>query len=158
MKEVIGEIIKFIGREATVISVATLPFIELRGAIPVGISIGLHPLHAYFLALIGSVIPSPLILLAFRPVFNFVKRTGFSKKIMNRIVDRTLKKSKKIKKYYAAGLFLFVAMPLPSTGVWTGSLAAALLNIRLLHALPAIFFGNAVAGLIVLVISYGIYG
>ncbi|MBA1334036.1 MAG: hypothetical protein HPY66_1520 [Firmicutes bacterium] len=156
MKEVVGQIIAFLGREATVMSVATLPFIELRGAIPVGISLGLHPVHAYILALLGSMVPSPLILLTFRPLFNSVKRTGSFKKLMDRIVDRTMKRSGKIKKYYALGLFLFVAVPLPSTGVWTGSLAASLLNIRLLHALPAIFLGNAVAGLIILLISYGV--
>lgn len=156
MNEVIGQIIAFLGREITVLSVATLPFIELRGAIPAGISLGLHPVHAYILALLGSTIPSPLILLTFRPIFNFVKRTGFFKKLMDRMVDRTMRKSTKIRKYYAFGLFLFVAIPLPSTGVWTGSVAASLLNIRLLHALPAIFFGNAVAGLIILLISYGI--
>lgn len=158
MGDAVKELIDFIGREAMVISVAALPLIELRGAIPVGISLGLHPVHAYLLALIGSTIPSPLIMLAFRPVFAFIKRTGLFSKIADRIVTRTLNKSSSIKKYYALGLFVFVAIPLPSTGAWTGSLAAALLDIRLLHALPAIFLGNAVAGLIVLIVSYGLLG
>jgi len=117
---------------------------------------GLHPFHAYILALIGSTLPAPLILLTFRPVFSFIKRSEIFKKLAEKQINRILRKSKNIKKYYTPGLFLFVAIPAPTTGVWTGSIAAALLNIRLLHALPAIFFGNAVAGLIILAVSYGV--
>ena len=147
-----------LGNELTVVFVAMLPYIEMRGAIPIGISMGMHPVHALALALIGSMIPSPVIMLVFRPFFNFVKRTGLFRNLTLKIVDNTLKKTSRIKKIYIPGLFIFVAIPLPGTGVWTGSLAAALLNIRLLHAFPAIFLGNAVAGLIITLLSYGIVG
>ncbi len=148
--------IELIGSEWAVVLVSMLPYVELRGAIPMGISLGLHPMYAYLLALMGSTFPAPVILLVFRPFFNFVKRTGLFRSITEKIVDNTLKKTHGIKKYYIPGLFIFVAVPLPSTGVWTGSLAAALLNIRLKHALPAIFLGNAVAGLIITLVSHGI--
>ncbi len=153
-----NSIIEFIGNEWSVLYVSMLPYVELRGAIPMGLSLGLNPVHTYILALIGSTLPSPVILLVFRPFFNFVKRTGLFRHITERIVDNTINKSHNIKKYYRLGLFIFVAIPVPSTGVWSGSLAAALLNIRLLHALPVIFFGNAVAGIIILLISHSIIG
>lgn len=155
---ILTDTLEFLGNELTVVFVAMLPYIELRGAIPIGISMGMHPLHALVLALLGSMIPSPVIMLVFRPFFNFVKRTGLFRSLTEKIVDKTLKKASGIKKYYIPGLFIFVAVPLPSTGVWTGSLAAALLNIRLLHAFPTIFLGNVVAGLIITLISYGIIG
>jgi uncharacterized membrane protein len=155
---VFADVLEFIGNELAVIFVAMLPYVELRGAIPMGISMGMHPMHAFFLALIGSTLPSPVILLVFRPFFSFVKRTGLFRSLTEKAVERTMKKADRIKKYYVPGLFIFVAIPLPGTGVWAGSLAAALLNIRLLHALPTIFLGNAVAGLIITLISYGIIG
>ena len=156
MVGILDSILDFLGREWSVLYVSMLPYVELRGAIPMGLSLGLNPVHTYVLALAGSTLPAPVILLVFRPFFNFVKRTGIFRRITERIVDNTIKKSRNIKKYYLPGLFIFVAIPLPSTGVWTGSLAAALLNIRLLFALPAILLGNAVAGLIIMLISLSI--
>ncbi len=158
MTGAVTDVLQFIGNELAVIFVAMLPYVEIRGAIPMGISMGMHPMHAFVLALAGSILPSPVIMLVFRPFFNFVKRTGLFKSLAEKMVERTLKRAGSIKKYYVPGLFIFVAIPLPGTGVWTGSLAAALLNIRLLHALPAIFLGNAVAGFIITLISYGIIG
>ena len=158
MAGIISDMLQFIGNEAAVVFVSMLPYVEMRGAIPMGISMGIHPMHAFVLALIGSTLPSPVIMLVFRPFFNFVKRTGLFQRLIEKVVERTMNKAVGVKKYYVPGLFLFVAVPLPSTGVWTGSLAAALLNIRLLHAFPAIFLGNAVAGLIITLISCGIIG
>lgn len=158
MTDVLSSIIEFIGKEWSVLYVSMLPYVELRGSIPMGLSLGLNPVHTYLLAVAGSTLPAPIILLVFRPFFNFVKRTGLFRRITQRIVDNTIKKSRNIKKYYGLGLFIFVAIPIPSTGVWTGSMAAALFNIRLLTALPAIFLGNAVAGLIVTLISLGVIG
>lgn len=155
--EFLRDLLEIINKEAMVISMAALPVVELRGAIPVAISMGFHPLHAYILALIGSTIPAPVILIAFRPVIGFLKQR-VSSSFAERVINRLSRKGERIKRYYIAGLFLFVAIPLPSTGVWTGSMAAALLGMRILHALPAILLGNVVAGLIVLVISYGLLG
>ncbi len=158
MAELMAKIFNFISKEALIMSMAFLPFLELKAAIPAGISMGLHPFHAFLLALIGSTLPAPLILLSFRPFFNYLKQSRTFRKLAERQSDRILRKGRNIKKYYALGLFLFVAIPAPTTGVWTGSMAAALLNIRLKYALPAIFLGNTVAGLIVLAVSYGLLG
>ncbi|NLD47092.1 MAG: small multi-drug export protein, partial [Clostridiaceae bacterium] len=128
MLESIIEALDFLSVELTVMMIAALPVIELKGAIPVGISFGLSPLHAFVLSFIGSIIPVPFILFTIRQFFNYLKSTVVFERIVNRITDRSMAKSGKIQKYGAWGLFVFVAIPLPGTGVWTGSLIAALLD------------------------------
>jgi len=150
------QILNFISIELTVILTAVLPIIELRGAIPVGISLGLSPVHAAILSFIGSMIPVPFILFSIRPIFNYLKKTKTFEKIVHRLTDKSLNKSGKIEKYGVWGLLIFVALPLPGTGVWSGSLIAALLNMRFKLAFPAIFVGNAIAGTIIMVLSYGV--
>ncbi len=149
-------IINFLSIEIAVILIATLPIIELRGATPMGISMGLTPMHAAILSFIGSMIPVPFILLGTRPIFSYLRTTRLFKKMIHKITDRSLNKSAKIKKYGAWGLLLFVAIPLPGTGVWSGSLVAALLNMRFKWAFPAIFIGNLIAGVIIMMISNGV--
>jgi uncharacterized membrane protein len=153
------EFLNFLSVEFTVLLTAALPVIELRGAIPVGISLGLSPLHATFLSFIGSMVPSPLILYAVRPLFKYLRTTRYFKKPVEKLTERTLGNGKahKVQKYGAWGLFIFVAIPLPGTGVWTGSLIAALLDIRIKWALPAIFFGNMIAAIIIATVSYGLF-
>lgn len=153
----LNEILDFLSIEFTVLLTATLPVIELRGAIPVGISLGLSPIHATFISFIGSMIPVPFILFAIRPIFNYLKKTKLFKKSIYKITDKSFKKSGKIKKYGVWGLLIFVAIPLPGTGVWSGSLAAALLNLRFKWAFPAIFVGNLIAGILIMGISYGVF-
>lgn len=116
----------YLTKEFTTILTAALPIIELRGAIPIGISLGLSPLHATILSFIGSMIPVPFILFGIRPVFDYMKKTKLFKNIVNRITTKTLNNSShKVQKYGAWGLVIFVAIPLPGTGVWSGSLVAA---------------------------------
>ncbi len=149
-------LLKFLSIELTVMLTAALPIIELRGAIPVGISLGLSPLHAAILSFIGSMIPVPFILFTIRPIFNYLKRTKTFKKLVYKITDKSLNKSGRIQKYGAWGLLVFVAIPLPGTGVWSGSLAAALLNMRFKWAFPAIFIGNMIAGILIMGLSNGV--
>ncbi|KYH27949.1 COG2426 family protein [Clostridium colicanis] len=95
-------------KELTVILTSALPIIELRGAIPIGISLGLSPLHATVLSFIGSLIPVPFILFGIRPVFNYLKKTKLFKNMVHRITHRTLNNSShKIQKYGAWGLMIF---------------------------------------------------
>lgn len=156
MNELLVKIFEFLSIELIVILTAMLPVIELRGAIPVGISLGLNPIHATILSFIGSMIPVPFILFAVRPMFNYLRRTKLFKKIIYKISDKSMKTSGKIQKYGVLGLILFVAIPLPGTGVWSGSLAASLLDIRFKWAFPAIFIGNFVAGILIMILSYGV--
>ncbi|WP_129724222.1 COG2426 family protein [Xylanivirga thermophila] len=151
----IQQLLNFLSTELTVLLTAALPIIELRGAIPVGISLGLSPLHAAILSFIGSMIPVPFILFTIRPIFNWMKRTKTFRKLVHRLTDKSLNKSGKTQKYGAWGLLVFVAIPLPGTGVRSGSLAVALLDMRFKWAFPAIFFGNLVAGILIMGLSHG---
>lgn len=157
MDVILKNLLDFISVEFAVLFTAALPIIELKGAIPVGISLGLAPFHAFILAYLGSIIPVPLILFTIRPIFNYLKKTRTFKKIVHRLTDKSLNKSENIKKYGAWGLFIFVAIPLPGTGVWTGSLIASLLDMRFKLAFPAICIGNLVAGLIIMALSKGVF-
>lgn len=153
----IQQLFNFLSIELTVLLTAALPIIELRGAIPVGISLWLSPLHAAILSFVGSMIPVPFILFTIRPIFNWMKKTKLFRKLVNRLTNKSLNKSGQIQKYGAWGLLVFVAIPLPGTGVWSGSLAAALLDMRFKWAFPAIFVGNLIAGILIMGLSNGVF-
>lgn len=157
MEILLQELLKILSKEFTVMLTAALPIIELRGAIPVGISLGLSPIHATIISFIGSMIPVPFILFTIRPIFNYLKKTKYFKKLVHKLTNKSLNKSGKIQKYGAWGLLVFVAIPLPGTGVWSGSLIAALLDMRFKWAFPAIFVGNAIAGIIIMALSHGVF-
>lgn len=141
--------------EIRVILTSALPVLEIKAAIPLGLGMGMHPVHAFVLSYFGSLLPVPFLFLLIRPIFFQFKKVS---RLRDRIVAleaKTIRKSVKIQKYGAIGLFLFVAIPLPGTGVWTGSLGAVLLDIRFKWAFPAICLGNLIAGLIIMTISIG---
>ena len=148
-------LLDILSKEMAVILTATLPIIELKGAIPVGIALGMAPYHAFLLAFLGSMLPVPIILFSIRPVLNYLKSTKTFRSLVERLTHKSMGKSGRIKKYGAWGLFIFVAIPLPGTGVWTGSLIAALLDMRFKWAFPAIVGGNFVAGIIIMTLSFG---
>lgn len=152
----IQEIFDIISIELAVIITAMIPFIELRGAIPVGISLGLSPVHATLISFIGSMIPVPFILFTIRPIFNKLKKTKAFSQLISKLTRRSLSKSGQIQKYGAWGLMIFVAIPLPGTGIWSGSLAAALLDMRFKWAFPAILVGNMIAAGLILGLSHGV--
>ena len=156
MTEFFTEFFKFISEEFTVIFTAMLPIIEVRGAIPVGIALGMSPLHATILAFLGSNIPVPFILLTIRPIFAYLRKTKCFKKLVNKLTNRSMEKSVNIQKYGYIGLFIFVAIPLPGTGVWSGSLIAALLDMRIKYAFPTIVLGNLVASITIMILSFGV--
>jgi len=153
MQPLLNQLLNFLSIEFTVLLTAALPIIELRGAIPVGISLGLSPIHATLISLIGSMIPVPFILFSIRPIFNYLKTTKIFKKLVHKLTDKSMSKSGKIQRYGAWGLLVFVAIPLPGTGVWSGSLAAALLDMRFKWAFPAILVGNIIAAGIIMGLS-----
>lgn len=148
------EIFEFFSNEAMVLLMAAMPVIELRGAIPVGVSLGMSPVHATILGILGSMIPVPFLLLLLRPIFAKLRKNPNWRKLVDWITKRTLRKTKQVHKYKALGLMLFVAVPLPTTGVWTGSIAASLFNIRFKHAFLAILTGNCIAGLVIMLLSH----
>ena len=136
--------------------ISMLPVIELRGAIPVGI-IGLEmdPIIVAVASVIANFIPVPFILLFIRRILQWMKGTKRLAGIANWVERRAHKKSDKVQKSAMVGLFLFVAIPLPGTGAWTGSLIAALLDTRMKYALPTILAGVVAAGVLVTLISTG---
>lgn len=156
MPEFITELLRFLSNEFKVMFTAALPVIEVRGAIPVGIALGMTPIHATILAFLGSIIPAPFILFTIRPIFNWMKTTKIFKKLVNRLTTRSLEKSDNVQKYGYWGLFIFVAIPLPGTGVWSGSLIASLLDMRFKYAFPAIVFGNLIASIAIMLLSFGV--
>jgi uncharacterized membrane protein len=157
MEHLIQEVLSFFNVKLAVFVIAALPVIELRGAIPVGVSMGLSPVDVAIISFLGSMIPVPFILFTIRPIFNYLKKTRLFKGVVHKLTDRTLSKNgNKIQKYGAWGLLLFVAVPLPGTGVWSGSLLAALLDMRFKLAFPAILVGNFIAAVIIMVLSSGI--
>lgn len=148
-------IFKFLPKEITVILTAILPVIELRGAIPIGISLGISPIYSTILSFIGSLIPVPIILFTIRPIFNYLKKTKLFKEKVDKITDHFINKGKKIQDYGFWGLIIFVSIPLPGTGVWSGTIIAALLDMSFKRAFPAILIGNLNAAIIVLLLSKG---
>lgn len=155
MPQFLIDLFGLLSNEFKVMFTAAVPVIEVKGAIPVGIALGMTPSHATFLAFIGSVIPVPLILFTVRPIINYLKNTNTFKKMINRLINKSMNKSGNVKKYGYLGLFLFVAIPLPGTGVWTGSLIASLLDLRFKYAFPTILFGNLIASIIIMFLSFG---
>lgn len=144
-----------LGPEFYTFLISMVPVIELRGAIPVGQALGLSFWECFMISVIGNMLPVPVILLFVRYVLNWMKGVKYLDKIANWVLNKADKHSGKVTKYATWGLFLFVAVPLPGTGAWTGSLIAALLDMRMKKALPSIFAGVVVAGLIVSGISFG---
>jgi len=135
-----------------------VPIIELRGAIPLGAGLGLPWYINYIVCVIGNFLPVPFILLFIRAILNWMKKVPKLDKIAIWLEDRAAKKSDKVNKYATLGLLVFVALPLPGTGAWTGSLVAALMEMRLKHSLLSVFCGVLIAGVIVTLIAYGALG
>lgn len=137
--------------------VAMLPIVELRGAIPAGIALGLSPLACFFAAVLGNMVPVPFIILLIRRIFAWLKRNGGALgTLVERLEARAHNKSDLVIKYRAIGLCLLVAVPLPGTGAWTGALVAAILDMPLKSALPTILLGVMIAGALVLGLTMGV--
>jgi uncharacterized membrane protein len=135
--------------------VSMLPIIELRGGLPFGVALGLPYYLAFPFAVLGNLIPAPFIIVYIRRIFMLMRR--YMPKL-NSLVDKLEKKAhlkgQKMQKYQYLGLWLFVALPLPGTGAWTGSLAAAFLEMRLKKAMPAVILGVLTAGTIMLTLTH----
>lgn len=135
---------------------AMLPILEIRGAIPVGVASGLDPWLAFAVGFVGNMLPIPILILLTRKVIEWLKKHNVLVKLTAWLENKGSKGAQKVQRYSFWGLFILVAIPLPGTGAWTGALVASLLDMRLKRALPAIAMGIAVAGLIVLLVTYGV--
>ena len=157
--------------ELIIVAISTLPIVELRGAIPVGHVLLAHDdeqdsspadswsvklkraLYVYVLAVFGNMIPIPFILLLLGPISNLMMKCKLGQAFFDWLFARTRRKTANIEKYESIGLTIFVAIPLPVTGGWTGSMAAFLMGIKFHHAMLCILLGVMIAGLIMTALS-----
>ena len=146
-----------VGKELCVFFCSMIPIIELRGAIPLGAALGLPWWQSYALAVIGNMLPVPFILLLIKGMIGWMSRSkiSFFNKVANFLLRKVEKKRDKIEKYSFWGVALFVGVPLPVTGAWTGSLVAAMIDMKFWKALVSCLIGVMIAGVIMTVISYG---
>lgn len=135
---------------------AMVPVLELRGAIPVGVAAGLDPIVACAVAILGNLLPVPFIMLLIRRIFDWLRHTAFFGPKIEGLEARAHLKGRVVRKYRLPGLIILVGIPLPGTGAWTGALVAALLDIRLRSAIPAIFAGLVIAGAITTAVTMGV--
>lgn len=134
--------------------ISVLPGVELRGAVPLGVSLGMSPFEAFLISYLGSLLPAFPAMVLIRPLVQACYNSPKFRRFGGWLVRRSLGHGRQVQRYSALGLFLFVALPLPSTGVWTGAMIAGLLNMRARVALPAIAAGNLIAGTIVTFLSH----
>ena len=142
----------------TVFFISMVPVFELRAAIPVGVAAGCNPWLTMLVAIVGNMIPIPFILLFIRKIFDWLRPTKFFGGIVKKLEDRAMRKSDGVRKAEFMGLLLFVGIPLPGTGGWTGSLIASLLEVDIKKASIAILCGIALAATIVSLLTYGVIG
>lgn len=136
--------------------IGMVPIIELRGAIPIGVGMGLSYFESFICSFLGNIVPIYFIVKYIRPLFNFFGRWKPFKIIIDWATNKATKKieeSEKLQNYTALGLFLFVAIPLPGTGAWVGSLIANFLNMPPKKAIPPLVVGVITAGIIVLAVT-----
>ncbi len=139
------------------LGMSMLPVAELRGGIPFGLAQGLSLPVSILVSILGNMLPVPFIIIFIRPIFKFLKsHIAWMGRFIGKLEARAMNKADMVYKYELLGLVLLVAIPLPGTGAWTGALVAALLDIRLRRALPAIFAGVLIAAAIISVVSYGV--
>ena len=132
-----------------------LPISELRGGLPFALSQGLSPLKAYLISVAGNILPVFPLLLLLRRLFTFFGRYKITEKTLNWTLARARKREDLVRRYGFGGLILLVAIPLPVTGAWTGTLVSFLLSMKIRHSFLAICIGVGIAGIIVLGLSLG---
>lgn len=144
------------GKLLLTFGMSMVPVLELRGAIPAGIAAGLPPAAAFVTAVIGNLVPVPFIMLLIRRVFALLRRSPVLNEKIDWLESHAHLKGRVVRKYRLPGLIILVGIPLPGTGAWTGALVAALLDIRLRDALPAILLGLVIAGGITTAVTMGL--
>ncbi len=144
------------GKLLMTFGMSMVPVLELRGAIPVGVAAGLPPAVACAVAVAGNLLPVPLIMLLARRVADWLRGTAFFGPKIEWLERRAHLKGRIVRRYRLLGLVVLVAIPLPGTGAWTGALVASVLDIRMRHAIPAIFLGLVIAGMLITLLTMGL--
>lgn len=149
--------VDILGAKGGVFICSMIPIIELRGAVPLGYALGLPWWLTYVISVIGNMVPVPFILLFINKFIRWASssRVKFLKKFANWLLRKVDKNREKIEKYGIWGVALFVAIPLPATGAWTGSLVAAVIDLKFWKAVLSALIGVMIAGVIMTLICYG---
>lgn len=146
-----------LGKAIATFLISMAPIIELRGGLPYGIALGLDYPVALAAAVLGNMVPVPFIIVYIRNVFAWLrKRSKWWDEKITRLEKKAHLKGRMVRKYSAVGLCILVAIPLPGTGAWTGALVAAVLDMRLKKAIPAIFLGVCIAAAIMTMVTFGL--
>ena len=145
------------GKFVTTFFISMLPIVELRAGLPYGIALGLDYPLALTAALVGNMIPVPFIVVYIRRIFVWL-RAHFAKmdSFITKLEKKAHLKGENVRKYGPLGLLIFVAIPLPGSGAWTGAPIAALLDMRLKSAVPSIFLGVCIAATIMTLLTFGV--
>lgn len=144
--------------EWEVVMISIMPFFELRGALPMAISLYDMPFwEAFWLSVAGNLLPVLPLLVLFRPLSGWMMRFSWYRKFYHWLYLRTMKKSSSVEKFGAIGLVIFTAIPLPTTGAWSACVAASLFDIKMKYSFPAIALGVIIAGFLVGILSHSIF-
>lgn len=146
------------GRELIVFIISLMPILELRGGLIAAALLNVNIIRAFIICFIGNIIPIPFILWLITPIFDYLKKTKLFSGLVNKLESKAMSKKDQIEKLQYIGLMLFVGIPLPGTGAWTGCLIAALLNMNKKKAMLYAILGVIMAGIIMLIFSYGLLG
>ena len=147
-----------VGEELCVFFCSMIPIIELRGAIPLGAGLGLPWWQSFFLSVVGNMLPVPIILLFVKKVLAFMaaSKIKFFNKVATFVYAKAEKNRAKIEKYSFWGVAIFVGIPLPMTGAWTGTLVASIIDMKFWKAVLSALIGVLGAGVIITLVSYGV--
>lgn len=161
VEQIVDAVIGFfqdkVPEELIAFGISLMPVLECRGGMIASRLMEMDFVKAFLICYVGNMLPIPFIILFIRKIFDYLRRFSFFEKIIEKLESKTEKNKEKVLKYEAWGLLLFVAIPLPGTGGWTGALMAALLDIRMKKSLPIIAIGVAIAGFIMSALTYGLF-
>ncbi len=158
-ERLVNTMVGFLGgfpAELVVFIISLFPILECRGGMIAASLLGVDYWLALIISIIGNLLPIPFIFLFIEKIFELMKKTKLLGKIVNKIEEKAMSKSDKVTKYKRWGLLLFVGIPLPGTGAWTGALIAVLLKLNLKDSVISIFFGVLMAAGIMSFVSYGL--
>lgn len=156
LKQIFEFISKYISLHLAVAICAALPFIEVKGAIPLGVLAGLKVAESSIWAYFGSMFPVPFLLIGMHKFLAFLRTWSLTAKYADKIENKITAKRQLIDRYGYLGLFLFVAFPVPGTGVWSGAVLANLLQLKLFKSFIMIALGNAVGTLLIHLLTYAV--
>jgi len=154
--ESLTELLGGLGKEVIVFIISMFPILELRGGLIASALLGVEFLPGYLCSIIGNVLPIPIVLLFLEKIFELLKKFKFTKNFIKKIENKIMSKKGQIEKYGYWGLLLFVGIPLPGTGAWTGAGLAVLLKLDKKKSFVVILLGVILASIIMSILSYGI--